>query len=280
MTHEQSHVPFGGFADSRTRRCRVSASTWRQKQIIEMDVVLPASAGFIRFCSAFMAGPARGLRRLHLLRQRRVERLGPVPAGAPYRADPAIRPYRQAGLQRLLNTATGDYGERPGRPGRHNHENQVIVPGGWAGIVALSGDDTFTRPRASPALSCCTSGERSDARPQGRRSAVGVPGHRRQRVAVDPADAFNDANDYLDIAARRRFHRPVHPGPRCDRARARRDLPPQDALEQWSNENNVFQFVRVEDIAYDPDDPRTVYFADTGTTRLSEDPATGRLYPR
>ena len=54
--------------------------------------------------------------------------------------------------------------------------------------------------------------------------------------------------------------------------------PPQTALENWSNANNVFQFVRVEDIAYDPDDPRVVYFADTGSTRLKEDPATGRLF--
>jgi len=51
----------------------------------------------------------------------------------------------------------------------------------------------------------------------------------------------------------------------------------QSALEDWSNANNVFQFVRVEDIAYDPDDPRTVYFADTGNSRLI-DPGTGRLY--
>ncbi len=54
-------------------------------------------------------------------------------------------------------------------------------------------------------------------------------------------------------------------------------MPPQDALENWSNENNVFQFVRVEDLAYDPDDPRTVYFTDTGTSRLAENADTGRL---
>ena len=40
----------------------------------------------------------------------------------------------------------------------------------------------------------------------------------------------------------------------------------------------MFQFVRVEDIAYDPDNPRVVYFADTGNTRLVEDSGTGRLY--
>ena len=34
--------------------------------------------------------------------------------------------------------------------GRHNHENTVVVPGGWTkGIVSLSGDDTFTRSTAA-----------------------------------------------------------------------------------------------------------------------------------
>ena len=49
----------------------------------------------------------------------------------------------------------------------------------------------------------------------------------------------------------------------------------------------MFQFVRVEDIAYDPDSPRTVYFADTGTTRTRQterrhrppDPSAVKRYP-
>lgn len=55
------------------------------------------------------------------------------------------------------------------------------------------------------------------------------------------------------------------------------DVAPQTALEQWSNDNNVFQFIRVEDIAYDRNNPRVVYFADTGERRAIADPATGRL---
>ena len=51
---------------------------------------------------------------------------------------------------------------------------------------------------------------------------------------------------------------------------------PQTALENWSNANNVFQFVRVEDMDYDPDNPRVVYFTDTGSTRIKEGPS-GRL---
>jgi hypothetical protein len=51
----------------------------------------------------------------------------------------------------------------------------------------------------------------------------------------------------------------------------------QTGLENWSNANNVFQFIRVEDIAYDRRSPNVVYFADTGEPRAIPDPSTGRL---
>ncbi|MDH3295890.1 MAG: hypothetical protein OER95_16355, partial [Acidimicrobiia bacterium] len=51
----------------------------------------------------------------------------------------------------------------------------------------------------------------------------------------------------------------------------------QVALEDWSNDNNVMQFVRLEDVASDKNDPRTVYIADTGGSRVQPDPATGRM---
>jgi hypothetical protein len=39
----------------------------------------------------------------------------------------------------------------------------------------------------------------------------------------------------------------------------------------------VFQFIRLEDLAYDKNDPRVVYVADTGRTRVVPDPETGRM---
>ena len=53
---------------------------------------------------------------------------------------------------------------------------------------------------------------------------------------------------------------------------------PQQALEDWSNDNNVFQFIRLEDVAYDKNDPTVVYIADTGRSRVKPDPATGRMF--
>ena len=50
----------------------------------------------------------------------------------------------------------------------------------------------------------------------------------------------------------------------------------QDGLEKWSNDNGVFQFIRIEDIAYDRNSPNIVYFTDTGEPRALPNPATGR----
>jgi len=55
------------------------------------------------------------------------------------------------------------------------------------------------------------------------------------------------------------------------------DVAPQEALENWSNENNVFQFIRLEDLAYDRNDTNRVYIADTGRSRVVPDPETGRM---
>jgi len=178
-----------------------------------------------------------------------------------------------------LDTATGRVGVLAGA-GRHNHENQVIVPGGWDGIVSLSGDDTFTspstvaRPNFSQLYAFSSKNWKSFQQDKGALWAFRVTGT--QDGPVDPEDAFNGANDYLDINVGDDFTGEFIPVP-SDIARGDTADLPQDALEDWSNANNVFQFVRVEDIAYDPDSPRTVYFADTGSSRLT-DAGNGRLY--
>ena len=272
VTHEQSHVPFGGFADfqdSSVSRVTVDVAS---KQVTGLDVALSPDLGFIRFCSAFMAGPAEGFADYTFLVNEESNDVIDVVPGAPYGADPAIAPYRQGGYSVALSTATEDVSVLS-RMGRHNHENTVVVPGGWKWTATLSGDDTFTAPSSQLYLHTANDAGQvlSD---KGQLWAFQVTAT--DEGAVDPFDPANDANDYLEIGlgddwSGRFIHVPT------DVARGVTDEAPQAALENWSNANNVFQFVRVEDIAYDPDDPRTVYFADTGTTRLAEDPATGRL---
>jgi hypothetical protein len=288
VAHEESHVPFGltstsvfaDFQDSSVTRVRVDVAT---RSIVEMEVALPASAGLIRFCSAFMAGPQHGFSDYTFLVNEESNDVLPVPAGAPYGADAAsLGPQRrQAGYAAYLNTATGKFDVIAGA-GRHNHENTVVVPGGWdQGIVSLSGDDTFTStstpamPNLSQLYMYAAKNEKKFVNDNGALWAFRVTGT--DDGPVNPSDPLNDANDFFEISVGDSWTGEfiqVNP------AVARGETPdrPQDALEKWSNDNNVFQFIRVEDIAYDPDDKNVVYFADTGNTRLLEDAGTGRLW--
>ena len=73
VNHEQSRVPFGGFADfndSSVSRVRVDIAT---KRILDLSVALSADEGFIRFCSSFMAGPEQGFPHYTLLDERGIE---------------------------------------------------------------------------------------------------------------------------------------------------------------------------------------------------------------
>jgi hypothetical protein len=272
VAHEQSHVPFQGFADFQDASVSRVTVDIGLKQVTGLDVALSPDLGFLRFCSAFMAGPEHGFDSYTFFVGEESNDVVEVPAGAPYRADPAIAPYRQAGYAVALGTDDGSVSVLS-RMGRHNHENVVIVPGGWNEVASLSGDDTFSAPSSQLYLHTANKPEQV-LNDKGQLWAFQVTAT--DDGSVDPKDPFNDANDYLEIApgddwSGRFIHVPTAV------ARGLTGEPPQAALESWSNENNVFQFVRVEDIAYDPLDPRTVYFTDTGTNRLAEDPATGRL---
>ena len=273
VNFEQSHVPFSGFADFEDSSVQRARLDLKRLQLTKLDEVLPASAGYIRFCSAFMAGPAEGFSDYTMFLNEESNDIIDVPAGAPYGADPSVTPYRQAGYTVALNTKTGAFSQVP-VAGRHNHENTVIVPGGWSETVAISGDDTFTAPSSQVYLNTAASPlafVADDADLWAFRVTATDEG------AVDPADPFNDANDYLeinpgDLWAGEFIHVPDAI------ARGTTGAQPQAGLENWSNANNVFQFVRVEDMAYDPDDTRVVYFTDTGTDRLLESEETGRLF--
>ncbi len=279
VAHEQSHVPFLGFADfqdSSVSRVRVDIAS---KSITDMKVVLSPDLGYNRFCSAFMAGPEHGFPHYTFLLNEESNDVITIPSGAPYGPDPSVAPHRQSGYTVYFDTKTGKSAPLLSQ-GRHNHENTVIVPGWKKGIVALSGDDTFTtfdplRPNLSQLYMSMSHNWQHFQKDESTLYGFRVTGT--GGAAIDPDDPFNGANDYLDI----------EPGDdwsgefiRVDEdvARGTTTDKPQDALEDWSNDNNVFQFVRVEDVAYDPDNPRVVYVADTGNSRLKADPATGRLF--
>jgi len=270
VTHEQSRVPFGGFADfvdSSVTRIRVNTD---DRSVEDMEVVLPSSAGFIRFCSAFMAGPQHGFDTYTFLVNEESDDNLAVPAGAVYGSDPAMAPLREAGYTVYLDTVSGEFDEIAGM-GRHNHENAVVVPGGWDDLAVLSGDDTFNAPASQLYLYTAEDADAFKA-DEGTLWAFRVTatdaGPLTGPQIVDP---LNGANDYADITTGETWSGEFLTVPEDV---AKGDLAathPQAGLENWSNANNVFQFIRVEDIAYDPDNPRVIYFADTGERRALTD---------
>jgi hypothetical protein len=278
VNHEQSRVPFLGSADVQDSSVsRLSIDT-KSMSITDASVAIPASAGYIRFCSSFLAGPEQGFGSYTLFTNEESDDQLTVPTGAPYGPDPTITPLRQAGYSVILDATSGDYTQVAGL-GRMNHENAVVVPGGWDDFAILTGDDTFNAP-SSQFYMYTASSEADIWADTGHLWGFQVTST--QDGVVDAADPFNGANDYGDMQAGDTWSGRFIQVP-DDIARGLVGPTPQAALETWSNANNVFQFIRVEDIAYDPLNPRVVYFADTGEARAltdaqSPDAATGRLH--
>jgi hypothetical protein len=276
VAHEQTTIPFFGEADFQDASVsKLTLSTMSGENmgaVLDASVAISPNDGYLRFCSAFMAGSAEGFSTPTFFANEEANDIVDVPAGAPYGPDPALDGRRQAGYVVALNTVTGDSTPIPGM-GRLNHENSIVVPGGWPHFAMLTTDDTFSGPSAQLYLYLANH-ESHIMEDKGSLWALQVTGT--QDGPVDPRDPFNGANDYLDLAVGDDFQGMFIRVPKPI-ALGQTDEPPQIALENWSNENNIFQFIRLEDLAYDKNDPRVVYIADTGRTRVIPDPSTGRL---
>jgi hypothetical protein len=272
VSHEQTTVPFfntADFQDGSVSRLTLDIATGA---VLSAGVAIPPEAGFLRFCSASMAGPAEGFSRYTYFANEEANDVVPVPDGAPYGADPALAPDRQAGYAVALDVASGEFTQIAGM-GRLNHENTLVIPGGWSRFALLTTDDTFSGPSAQLYL-YLASEESHIWEDKGSLWALRVT--RTQDGPVDATDPFNGANDYLDLQPGDDWQGEFIRVPK-EIARGQTGEAPQDALENWSNDNNVFQFIRLEDLAYDKNSPRTVYIADTGRSRVIPDPTTGRM---
>ncbi len=279
VNHEQSRVPFSGSADFDW--ASVSHLTLAPSGgVVAGSEPLPDSAGFQRFCSATMAGPNEGLPSYTFLTGEEAPERVAVPAGAPYGPDPAYAPAndRQSGYSVVLDPVTGDFTQVAGL-GRHNHENEMVLPGGWDQIAILSGDDTFTPPAPASQMYLYLANDVGEIwADQGTLWAFQTTG--RNGVKVNRANPLNNANDYSDISLGDHFQGRFIRVP-TKIAKGLTSAEPQTALENWSNQNNVFQFIRIEDSAYDPrvgpgENP-VMYFSDTGNGGVIESPTTGQL---
>ena len=286
VAHEETTVAFpppgepfsaADFQDASVSKLTLSTKGGNgQGGILDASVALSPDDGFRRFCSASMAGPAEGFSDYVFFTGEETNDKGlEIPADDPLYG-PDVHPgdgTRQGGYAVALNTESGDYVAVPGM-GRLNHENTIALPG-YDQITLLTTDDTFSRPSAQVYMYLADdqAGVFAD---EGRLWAFRVTA--KNGVPVDPADAFNEANDYGDVQPGDDLAGEFILVPEAIAKGTIIGEFPQDSLENWSNDNNVFQFVRAEDIGYDKNDPTVVYMADTGGSGIRPNPETGRLH--
>jgi hypothetical protein len=311
VNHETSKVPFpyvtaaptAANGESDFDNAQVSHLILNQHSAgtLNGSFVIPSSGGFQRFCSNYLATAREDFDQEILFTNEespdyvlRQENSWP----------PALTSTEQEenGVVLALDVRTGKYETVYGM-GRHNHENDVAIPG-YGHPVVFSGDDTFTSgPLTIP--------------PGGPLTLTSVPAQSQLYSYVAPStDALltdqgdlwafvSDTpglDDYYDFtpsmsatqeAAGHFIKVPKNiatgrnadgselkaadvgfPAPPTDGS-WQRDLRtttptgidgPQWVLEYWSDLNHVFQFVRVEDIAYDkrPGMGNVVYVVDSG----------------
>jgi hypothetical protein len=285
VNHELSPVPFPA-----TRQDPINSTVSRLRLnqhsggVLKGEYVIPQSAGYQRFCSNFLVGGEHGFERELLLTNEeardivlRQEDSWHAPGVS--LTEPGAE---QAGVVVALDTNSGAFRSIYGM-GRHNHENAVAVPG-YGFPVVLSGDDTFDAPAsqlylykaangsdvwedrgALYAFQVTTAGVNDYGDMVGTTPVTGrfieVP----RDIATGKLGGNLNARDVTSVD----FGYPTPPS----------GVPngPQWVLEHWSNLMNVFQFIRIEDTAYDRNNPRIMYLADTGEPRATASTTTGRL---
>ena len=267
------------------------------KGVLSGRYAIDSSENYQRFCSNYLATAREGFDRDIFFTNEEgqdwVHRSGtawdkPIAAGTPGA--------EQIGVVVANDPKTGKHKTIYGM-GRHNHENDVAIPG-FDDLVVLSGDDTFfTTPVTTTAAPQSLT---YDTRAWSQVYSYIAPDT--DAIWADQGDlwAFVSDNpsykDYYDFAPGDtteisgefvKVPKLIATGKKADGTELRSIdfqgmLPPpqgsgipdgpQWVLDQWGNAanneygKNVFRFVRIEDIAYDkrPGKSNIVYLADSG----------------
>ncbi len=246
--------------------------------VLHASLAITSSQNYQRFCSNFLATKAEGFSRPTLFTNEEAQdwvfRTGtawtsPIAPGTPGA--------EQTGVVVAHDVPSGQSKTIYGM-GRFNHENDMALPG-FDGVAVLSGDDTFSTSPASSQLYLYTAA--------GRNALWHDKGTLHAFVADDTAE-----NDYFDVqpgdTITGRFlavPKTIATGKKADGTELlSTDFPgmaappssipdgPQWVLDQWGNAANnaygkdVFDFIRIEDTAYDkrPGMSNVVYLADSG----------------
>jgi hypothetical protein len=255
VNHETSVVPFPlgppPISDFTNALLSKLVLDRRTAGVLDGSYVIPDEANYQRFCSNFLATGRKSGFEFPLLFTNEEASDFVNRTGLAWPPGPNAE---QAGVVVAYNPRTGEYRTIYGM-GRHNHENSVAIPG-YRYPVIVSGDDTFTAPSSQFYMYIA-------------RNARAVWNDEGSLYAFRSSNP--DVNDYGDLSGDASVSGEFIPVPR------EIAVGDQTALENWSNENNVFQFIRIEDTAYDRKHPNIHYLADTGEPRALPDEATGRL---
>jgi hypothetical protein len=292
------------FDNSQVSRLSMNRAT---AGVLRGSFAIDSSSGYQRFCSNYLATKKEGFSRDILFTNeespdyvwRQENSWPPLPIGHPDE--------KEAGLVVALDAKSGKHHPIYGM-GRHNHENSVPIPG-YGKPVVLSGDDTFTSGALTGVADTAddpnpdqlaqsqlysyiakNTGDLlkdkgdlwafvSDTEgvndyydvPPG--SQMSIEGHF-EKVPKNIATGLDDDGSELqseDVG----YPEPPNDGSWQPEPRWQKPSPvpgvdgPQWVLQHWSDENEVFQFVRVEDIAYDkrPGMGNVAYIADSGRGR-------------
>ncbi len=306
VNHETSKVPFpfasatpsaaagqSDFDNAQVSQLTVNAAG----RVLDGSFVIDSGGGFQRFCSNFLATSKEGFDQDVFFTNEespdyaiRQENSWPPPlsnAGA-----------EENGVVLALDPDTGDYDTIYGM-GRFNHENDVAIPG-YDDLVVLSGDDTFTSgtltlpPGPNPAATAPAQSQLYSYITSDTDTLLGdegdlwafvsdnssftnyydfVPGSTQSItghfIKVPKNIATGKDTDGSELTSSDVGYPAPDGGWQTDLRTSGPAVPidgPQWVLEYWSHLNHVFQFVRVEDLAYDkrPGMGNVVYFADTG----------------
>jgi hypothetical protein len=280
----------------------------QSKGVLFGRYAIDSDENYQRFCSNYLATKAEGFDRdiffTNEEAQDYVYRTGvawdkPIPAGTPGAEQPGVV---------VANDPKNGKHKTIYGMGRHNHENDVAIPG-FDDLVVLSGDDTFfttpvTTTAAPQSLTYNTRAwsqvysyiaPNSDAiwADEGELWAF-VSDNPAYKDYYDfiPGDTTEVSGEFIKVP------KMIATGKKADGTELRStDFPgmlpppqgsgipdgPQWVLDQWGNAvnntygKNVFRFVRIEDIAYDkrPGTSNTVYLADSGRAQTGP-PAAGK----
>ena len=262
---------------------------------------ISSAAGFQRFCSNYLATAAEGFARDILFTNEESPDyvLRQEDSWPPVMGDPAEE---ENGVVVALDVKKGTYHSIYGM-GRHNHEISLPMPG-FDELVVLSGDDTFTSGSLTippggpaPAGTVPSQSELYSYIAPDTDSLLADEGDLWAFVSDDPnVDDYYDFNPSTGLPASVSGHfvqvpKNIATGKDTDGSELKAadvgfPLPPNDGswqrdlrtttptgidgpqwvLQYWAVQNNVFEFVRVEDIAYDkrPGMENVAYIVDSG----------------